>query len=212
MSGNSPHAALTRLPGFVPCSASCRQPLDRPRRPILRPHSPPQPPLPPLGTACAAWISRTLISLARGHFSRRCILTAHTSRSAALPPPAAPENALAEPGSSCPEPTPPSALQSKLDPQQLLKTLASTEIINSLLAGVVGIFGMGWLLFALEVRQNPHINNIDQGVYLAVVTLTTVGFGGAEATLPWSRFRALDGSSVPRSDVRVASFPQTSRP
>lgn len=66
-----------------------------------------------------------------------------------------------------------------MDPEQLLKTLLSAEIVNSLLAGVLGVFAMGWLLFGLEVWRNPAISNIDQAVYLAVVTLTTVGFGGA---------------------------------
>ena len=62
-----------------------------------------------------------------------------------------------------------------------LKTVSaivlSPGVINALLAGLVGIFIVAWLVYGFEHTFNLGIHNVDQAVYFAITTLTSVGYG-----------------------------------
>ncbi len=61
--------------------------------------------------------------------------------------------------------------------QSILENIFSTELINTFLVLVVMLCCAGTLVFALEGGANRALNTPLQGVYWAVSTLSTVGYG-----------------------------------
>lgn len=68
-----------------------------------------------------------------------------------------------------------------------------TKIIVFLGFIVIAAILMGALMYMVEVNHNPRIQNIPEGIYWAIVTLTTVGYGD---TIPITHIGKLLASIV----------------
>ena len=89
---------------------------------------------------------------------------------------------------------------------------ASTQLMNALKNSAlrIGVFMlfvfvaaviMGTLMYSIEGEVNPAFDNVLTGIYWAVVTITTVGFGDVVPVTPVGRFLAVSIIAVPMGIV-----------
>lgn len=71
-----------------------------------------------------------------------------------------------------------------------LKRSMTKILIFMLFVFIVAII-LGALLYSVEGEKNPQISTIPEGIYWAVVTLTTVGYGDVTPVTPLGRFIAI---------------------
>ena len=72
----------------------------------------------------------------------------------------------------------------------LLNTLkrSAIRIMIFMLIVVIGAVILGTLIFAIEGDRNPAISSIPRGIYWAIVTITTVGYGDIAPVTPVGQF------------------------
>ncbi len=70
---------------------------------------------------------------------------------------------------------------------------SKTKIIVFLSFVLIASVLMGAIMYIVEEQYNPHIQNIPEGIYWAIVTLTTVGYGD---TIPVTNFGKVLASIV----------------
>lgn len=68
-----------------------------------------------------------------------------------------------------------------------LKRSATKVLIFMLFVYIAAII-LGTMMYAIEGEKNPGINSIPSGIYWAVVTITTVGYGDLTPVTPTGRF------------------------
>ena len=76
---------------------------------------------------------------------------------------------------------------------QLLDALknSAVRILVFMLFVLVAAIIMGTMMYSIEGNVNPAFNNVLSGIYWAVVTITTVGFGDVVPITPAGRFVAV---------------------
>ena len=65
------------------------------------------------------------------------------------------------------------------------------DVITAVLNLVIFIFVVSAIVYVVQERTNPQINNYIDALYYTVTTLTTTGFGDVTLTGPWGRGLAI---------------------
>ena len=70
-----------------------------------------------------------------------------------------------------------------------LKASRTKIIVFLSFVAIVAVL-MGALMYTIEAKHNPEIQNIPDGIYWAIVTLTTVGYGDSVPITHWGKVLA----------------------
>lgn len=76
---------------------------------------------------------------------------------------------------------------------RLLEALrrSAVKIMIFMLFVFIAAIILGAIIYAIEGKQNPELRSIPEGIYWAVVTMTTVGYGDVAPVTPAGRFLAV---------------------
>ncbi len=81
----------------------------------------------------------------------------------------------------------------QLEAGRLLEALrrSAVKIMIFMLFVFIAAVILGTIIYAIEGKHNPELHSIPEGIYWAVVTMTTVGYGDVAPVTPAGRFLAV---------------------